>query len=477
MIDIAKSMNYLTTSKEDQARDTKYQDINMNEILLDGKKQRNAKYDLIFNSYIDPATMRHMSIPTVQEHDSAQLAMQSLLRHNNASNSGITSSSVEKKRFRLPAHECSTTVTLILDVVQQNAGSCNLQTDHTTFVEDVRMEVENDESTYTSKRVKRSNDRLLNEISMREEEWNFVPYPNHNDVEKTLSRFFGISQLLTSWDQLLYDNRCEDTSIIRRTDDVGPGYIDDVEHALLDFHVTSDDWNANTMLSTSTAKGKHRKSHALTKNNGVLPSNASSVSSISFLEHLHVPPPTLLRVTTSKILEEQEFLWKQIKQETNEPCPAPFDNDNSFWHHEVTRGHHVRPMLSPPSLHCNYYTTALPSARAQELERELARTRTDAPSLGFKTPTSEERQMRKVASEPQIIVSSTGNTSCPVQVTPTKEDRNGKLVSKSLYAPCVECGTNLHLPRVAASSVMYCINCGVIASTDLMSSFVEIDDE
>lgn len=463
MIDIAKSTDYLNTSKEDHTKVTKYH--NMDE-SIEGKRC-NVKYDLIFESYIDPATLRHMSIPTVRQHDATQEAMRRLLCEHNAI-MDIVTSSIDKKRFRLPPRETSTTILTLNNV----CNSCDQQTYQTSMAE-----VENDVSTYTSKRVKRSNNDSMYEISMMKEKWHFVPYPKHEDVDSALNRLYGISQLLTSWDQLRNDNAYEGTAILRRKDEVGPCYIDDVEHALLDFHVTSDDWNVNNILSTSNDKEQYCESQDLAKNDKVVPSDASSVSSISFLEQLHVPPPTLLRVTTSTILEEQELIWKQIKQEQHEPCPAPLYNINSVWHHEVTRGHHIRPPLSPQSRHSIACSNKLPSIVTKDPEKDVTPSNL---SLGFKTPTPEERKIKGFASELQTLPYtsfSIDSLVCPAHITPTKEGHNRRSEPKSLVAPCVECRAHLQFPVSVTSSLVYCINCGIMASTDLMHSYMEIDED
>ena len=474
MIDIVKSMDYLTTSNEDLLKETKYQ--NMDTSVLEDKR-RSTKHDLIFDSFIDAATIQHMSIHTVRQHNATQEAMRRLLCDPNTTSLEIVTSPIDKKRFRLPPREYSNTIQPLLGVLQSNVCNSNVQADQTSTIV-VKKKVENDASTYTSKRVKRSNDGSMYKVSMENEEWKFVPYPNHKVMDSTLSRFYGIAQLLTSWDQTLFDNCHEETAILRRTDDVGSGYIDDVEHALLDFHVTSDDWNANNIQpSSNDKKEQHLKSLAIDKNDDVLPFDNSSVSSISFLEQLHVPPPALLRVTTSTILEEQELLWQQIKEEQHEPCPDPLYNINSVWHHEVTRGHHVRPPLSPSIRRGNLSSTTSPSIVAKESENEVMLSNVLA---GFKTPTSDERKIKVLASESQTLLSSNASflMGChvrPAQITPTKKD-HGENVPKSLYALCLGCRTHLHFPLSVTSPVMFCMNCGIIASTDLMRSYTEIDE-
>ena len=470
MIDIATSMDILTTSKKDQTKGTAYQ-INNRSSFED--KRVNAKHDLIFDTYIDTATMRHMTILTAPQHTATQDAMRRLLSDNNTSKMEIVTSSLDKKRFRFPPRETSAIGQPLMEV-EENMPCCSNVENEQEPIANIRFAVENDESTYTSKRVKRNNDSLQ-ETYAKNEEWNFIPYPNHKDIDITLDELYGISEMLKSWEQFPNNHLFEAAEVRRQTDELGPGCIDDVENALLDFHVTSDDWNVNNIISTTNDKEQGREGQDLTEYDKVLPSDSSSVSSISFLEQQHVPPPALLRVTTSKILEEQELIWKQIKQEHDEPFPAPSYNFNSVWHHEVTRGHHIRPPLSPQSRRSNLCSATLPSLIAKESDTEFPQS---YGSLGFMTPTSEKRKSRGVKTLPLSNSSLSVNSPVrPAHITPTKVISDAKNVPDSLFAPCLGCQTQLQFPLPGISTVVYCIQCGMMASSDLMRLFMEIDEE
>lgn len=463
------------------------------------KESPNAKCDLIFDSYIDPTTVRHMTIPIVKRHDATQEAMRLLVCDTGAGIGSTTTnmeggtSSAEKKRFRLTPPGTSRTgcgggglsssssSSSRMDTERHRHPQQTLPCDPTISTPDDQAAAvdDNDASTYTSKRVKHNND-LLREVSSKEEEWNFVPYPNHKDIDHALNhQCQGISQLLLSWDQVLCSDPY-DYDIHQQTNDLGTGCVVDVEHALLDFHVTSDDWNGNhRVLSTTTADSKQhrdrRQEHS--KYHKVLPSDSSSVSSISFLEqHAQVPIPTLLRVTTSRILEEQELIWEQIKQEHHDPDPVQHCDINSLWHHEVTRGHHIlHPPMSPQGRRHtgNLFQESL-AANETDIEGSVA----DG-SVGFKTPTSGKRQnfSSNMQSLPSLGPLFPMNFPVrPAQVTPSKTDR------PSRFAPCLGCQAHVPFPQpvssAVASSVVHCIYCGMMASADLMQrSFMEVVDE
>ena len=483
MIDVAVEMDYLATSQKGHSRATKYR--NMDESLFEDKVLvAKTRCDLIFDSYINPSTMRHMTIPTVRQHNAMQEAMKKLVGDHTTTDMEIATSSIDKKRFRLPLRDASTIGGSSRSDALQNTdgGHNNLSNDPTPVVVEA---MENDESTYTSKRVKRENDSTMRDLSMKEEMWNFLPYPDHKDIDVALNNIYGItiSQLLNSWDQNACSDRLEEIVVLRQKDELNEGYMYDVEQSMLDFHVTSDDWNkySGNILSTTNDNERHHEGQDLNKCDKDQASESSSVSSISFVEQQQVPtPPTLLRVTTSTILEEQELIWRKIKQEQHEPYTMQACNINAFWHHEVTRGHHVRPPLSPRSRRSNLRPPSIPSGLTNEDDVEEPGA-SPTVSFGFNTPTSEKRKIKGLEPpEPQTIPKSNKSFPadppfCPVQVTPTKNE-SVRLPPKSLFAPCFGCQTPLQFPLSTTSSVVYCMNCGIMASTDVMRSCMD-DDE
>ena len=423
MIDVA-SMDYLTVPQYGHTSANEYQILDESSMA---EKRPITRCDLIFDSYIHPETLRHMTIPTVRQHNATQEAMRQLVGDFHTTDVEIMTSSMDKKRFRLPPRDASSNGRLPrMDAVQYTAGhDVHCTNDPTPVVVEA---VENDDSTYTSKRVKRGNG-TMNEVSLTDEVWKFLPYPNHKDIDITMKQFHGISQLLDSWDQFAYIDRIGETEVLRQKDELEEECMYNVEHALLDFHVTSDDWNqhAGNFLSDCNGTEQHHDTQDRIECDKMLPSESSSVSTISYVEEQHVPPPTLLRVTTSTILEEQELIWRKIKQEQDDPCPAPIYNTNALWQHEVTRGHHVRPPLSPQSRRIgSIRQTSMPTGIFQESGIQVPEAHSNG-MFGFSTPTSENRKIKGIASEHRTILKpntsfQAGLTVRPVQVTPTKGD-------------------------------------------------------
>lgn len=388
--------------------------------------------DLILDVYIDPVTERHMNLSSPEKSDTHDVILQRVLRSFQSS---------AKAREPQPQN--------LRDALSKNPTSSVAQE------KNGHSEVGKISSRNLLLNLERpldANSTPLEHVRSKRSLRKFVAYPKEQEVELAgCAR--DLSQLLAAWAPV---PQCS-TAQIPAAPDEHP--VADVEQSLFRCRFTSS--GAVQKIPILPPRSLPNQTHPYHPPNprmsppektlmeiDAFSSDSSSMSSLSFPEHQQALPPALLRVSTSTILEEQDLIWMQIQQDRQK------EESRRSIHHatwEVTRSH-ARPPLSPQSRpHSMHHASSSPKS-----------TRSFPASLsGWTVPSEASSSPQRTTHPPEesptrISLASTCSSS-PRPVEPSK-DR------------CLGCHASLTWS--SAATVVYCAQCGTMASADLMRSLI-----
>lgn len=453
----------------------KYTTSSMYRGVAEASIDSNNRVDLIVDVHIDPVLERHMTIRTRQQSKTVPKSIQQLLDKHKAPSSTTTNtvSPTEKKRYRLQPRE----------------GMPRMDSESQYSFENIdKIPAFEDMDSYgtffSTKRVKRTNEPPS---WTKEKEWTFVPYPSHVDIEVALMKCRGISQLLAPWKDIskyIGSNEEVDLSQIDDEDDEEAN-VDEVERALLRFHVTSGDWNeSNIQRNQSSYYQRHVCPPEFERAGAHIPADSvhdeEQLASPSFLEQVQLLPPTLMRVTTSTILEEQEFIWTQIKQERRDLFLHRRDTTGcSVWQHEVTRGHQIRPPVSPELRNYMIYPEPMSgdvgTSQPDQYQSNVMPSLCTPPRSTTKLTANESKVEPSHHRLSSIRLSTISKTNAipsqkgPAKVTPQRNDNCG--ATSQVIVACLECQSPLVLPQTFNATIIHCSKCGVMASTDMLRTY------